>query len=62
LGYRLRHNKERYKLLKGPDVDKYIKLKYYNGPAMSSERIISEYGKSYWMESSLEEEVWEDHD
>jgi hypothetical protein len=29
---------------------------------MQSEGIFLEYGKKYWVEHSMEENLWEDHD
>jgi hypothetical protein len=62
LSWRLRHNKELYELLDGPEIVKIIKLKRLQWAGHIARMDNARLPKKCWMENSMEEDLWEDHD
>jgi hypothetical protein len=56
LGWRLRHNKEFYELLDGPDIVIFIKFKRLQWAGHIVRMDNSRIPKKYWMENSMEED------
>jgi hypothetical protein len=56
LGWRLRHNKELYELLDGPDIVNFIKFKRLQWASHIVRMDNSRIPKKYWMENSMEED------
>jgi hypothetical protein len=49
-------------LLDGPDIVKFIKFKRLQWAGHIVGMDNSGIPKKYWMENSMEEDLWEDHD